>query len=331
METLFIGSTRRGWLALQALHEAGARLVGVIGLAQANHETENYENRIEQWSVERGIPHIRALSLKDPRLTSLIQSELKPRVIFVVGCRQMLPDSIYKFPPQGTFALHDSLLPHYRGFAPLNWSILNGDKETGVSLFRLTEAVDAGEVMGQERISIGPDETAGEVYQKVCESTVSLIKKHFRPISQGTAHGVAQPSGPVTFSCARSPEDGLIDWSQSTRSIYNQIRALSRPYPGAFTYSGTRKLIIWKAALPAETPDFAGRIAGRIVAIRKDGVDVLTGDGVLTLKEAQFEGENPRELSEIFRSVRAKLGLDVNELLTRIHQLEQQLAGRSSP
>src|SRR5262249_15375446 len=147
--------------------------------------------------------------------------------------RILIPEKIYQLPPRGTLAIHDSLLPEYRGFAPLNWSILNGEDHLGLTLFYVSESMDGGDIVAQKRIQIGPDDSAPAIYDRVCQATTVLILETYPLLAAGTAPRSSQDYSKGTFTCARTPADGLIDWDLSTRAIYNRIRALTHPYPGA--------------------------------------------------------------------------------------------------
>ncbi len=175
MNILFIGGTKRGYLTVKALLEQGARVAGIVSLMQDAHEVERFEQPIEQLAQAHNVPHYLSKALKERDYRKLIAAEIKPDVAFVVGCRILLPESIYGIPRLGTLAVHDSLLPNYRGFAPLNWAVLNGEKQTGVTLFYLDERMDGGDIVGQRAVSIPPTATAAEVYENICTQTVGLV------------------------------------------------------------------------------------------------------------------------------------------------------------
>jgi methionyl-tRNA formyltransferase len=327
MKVLFIGSTKRGYLALKALAEAGADIVGVISLRQDEHETERCEGPFAQLAAELGAPLHETKWMNDRDYVDLIRNHWQPDIAFVVGCRLRLPREIYTAPPAGTLAVHDSCLPQYRGFAPLNWAILNGADHTGVTLFYVTDAIDGGNIVADERVPIGPDDTAAEVYERVCAATATLLREAYPLLAAGRAPRQSQDDAQATYTCPRVPADGLIDWSAGTIPIYNQVRALTRPYPGAFTYLGTQRLTVWRAVPVRSPPRYVGRIPGRVVALERSGgtVDVLTGDGVLRLHEVQLAGGDPEPAAAVIRSIRATLGVRVPDLVEHIADLERRL------
>lgn len=328
MRTLFIGGTKRGYLTLKALLDHNAQVVGIICLEQDEHEIERYEEPIKRLAEQYNIPCYQTKWMKDQDYSKIVSLDIQPDIALVVGCRILIPKEIYEIPHLGTLAVHDSYLPEYRGFAPLNWAILNGEDHMGVSLFYLGELMDGGDIVGQKRTPIGPDDTAPEVYERVCQATADLALEAYPLLAKGQAPRIKQDYSVGTFTCSRTPTDGIIDWNKSTRAIYNQIRALTWPYPGAFTFYQGRKLLVWKARLIPTCPNYVGRIPGRVVSVsQSDGsVNVLTGDGVLQIFEVQLAGEGKVPAARVITSVRVALGVSVEELLERIRVLEEQVA-----
>src|SRR5437588_769461 len=329
MNILFIGGTRRGYLTLKALLQSGATVSGVISLIQDEHESERFEEAIKVLAEANGIVHYQTKAMKDRDYGRLLADEIRPDVALVVGCRVLIPKSLYSIPPLGMLAVHDSLLPSYRGFAPLNWALINGEQQTGVTLFHLDERMDGGDIVGQRTIAISPSDTAPEVYQRVCTETVALVLDACRLLSEGRAPRTAQHYDAGSFTCSRIPADGAIDWSLPTTTIYNLIRALCFPYPGAFTFYGAEKLFIWSAIPVDADRRYVGRIPGRVVAIAASTghADVLTGDGILRLLEVQREGYVKTPAATVIRSVRSTLGLRSVDLYARMQLLEQQVEG----
>jgi methionyl-tRNA formyltransferase len=169
------------------------------------------------------------------------------------------------------------------------------------------------------------------VYERVCQATVDLIVELYPLLASGTAPRRPQLEEAGSVACRRTPEDGSIDWTKTTSEIFNLIRGLTSPYPGAFTFYEGRRVTIWQAQ-PVERPaQYVGRIAGAVAGISKaDGyVDVLTGDGVLRILEVQFEGEHRTTASSVIASMRGKLGLDPIDLMKRIQALETLLEQRA--
>jgi methionyl-tRNA formyltransferase len=324
VKTLFIGGTKRGYQTLTALVAHGANIVGIISLRQDEHEKERFEEPIRGVAEAHGIPLYETRWLKDRNYPDIVARELQPDLIVVVGCRILLPREVYEIPPRGTVAVHDSLLPEYRGFAPLNWAIINGEDHTGVTLFYLNESMDCGDIVAQARVPIGPAETAPQVYERVCQATIDLVIEAYPRLADGTAPRRPQHEHEGSVTCRRTPDDGLIDWNGSTAGIANLIRGLTSPYPGAFTFHDGKRLTIWRAEIVEPAPRYVGRIAGAVVGISKAQgyVDVLTADGVLRLWEVEREGTGRTAAATVVTSIRAKLGLDAMDLLKRLQALE---------
>jgi methionyl-tRNA formyltransferase len=324
LRTLFMVGTRRGYLTLKGAIEAGIDICGVISFRQHEHESDRYEGRILAAAQEAGIICYETALLRDRDYASIIRTELKPDIAYLVGVRVMIPSLLYDGIAHGAFAVHDSLLPKYRGFAPLNWAILNGERETGVSLFRLCGGVDEGPIVAQQAVEIGETESAPDVYERVCKATVDVVLETHRRASLGAVAELQQCHEDASYTCSRTPSDGLINWAGSTRAIFNQIRALTAPYPGAFTYYQNHKLFLWKAEIVENPPRYVGRVPGRVVRLdpQSGAVDVLTGDGILRVAQVSYD-LNATCATNIVRSVRDTLGVDLPSLMARVEKLER--------
>ncbi len=332
MKTLFIGSTKRGYLTLKALLEKKITVVGIISLEQDKHEVERYEAPIRELAAAHRVPIWETKWMKDRDYAGIIRNELKPDIALVVGCRILLPTEVYTIPPRGSLAVHDSFLPEYRGFAPLNWSIINGENHTGVSLFHLTEETDGGDIVARKKIPFGKDETAIQVYERVITETVDMVLKAWPLLAKNKARRLKQNYQTGSITCSRTPPDGCIDWNKSTKEIYDLVRALTKPYPGAYTFFGGKKLMVWGAKPGPKKPVYVGRIPGRVVGVSAENghIDVLTCDGVLRITEVQVEGaETSLPASQVIKSVKATLGLNPMELLEEIRRLSALLPHKS--
>ena len=324
MRILFIGGTKRGYLTLKALVENGSDLVGIVSLKQEDHEVERYEGPIKTLSEQYSIPLFETKWMKELDYAALIRGQIKPDVALLIGCRILVPKEVYEIPPLGTLAVHDSLLPEYRGFAPLNWAILNGESQTGVTLFYVSELMDGGNIVGSKTVAIGPHDTAPQVYECICQATIELVLEAHPLLAQGTAPRIRQDYSKGSFTCTRNPSDGLIHWENATNAIYNQVRALTYPYPGAFTYYNGKRMVVWKAEALHNPPTYVGRIPGRVVRVSRHdgGADVLCGDGVLRLLEVQLKGQEREAAANVIESVRVTLGVSLAEMVDRIEVLE---------
>jgi len=211
-------------------------------------------------------------------------------LILVVSWRYMIPPSVYNKARYGTFVFHDSLLPKYRGFSPTVWAIINGENQTGVTLFEIAEKVDEGDIIDQIAIPIHPEDTISNVIENVTEGYLNLLKRNYIKLIDGSAFRIPQNHLNATYTCKLTPEDFEINWTENSRKIFNLIRAVSKPYPGAYTFLNGKKIKIWGARLLIDFPNYVGRIPGRVAECRPgQGTVVLTGDSAMLLSEVQFE------------------------------------------
>ena len=230
-------------------------------------------------------------------------------LLFAVSWRYVIAPQIYQRARQGAFAFHDSMLPEYRGFAPTVWSVINDRDYTGVSLFWMAEQFDAGDLVDQERVSFGPDEVIADILERVSDTYLVVLERCMPAIVKGTAARSVQDHSLASYTCKRLPSDNGIDWTWPSRRIYNLIRAVSKPYPGAFTTVGARRLYIWDARPQAAACRYVGVIAGRVVNIGPSGVSVLAGDGVaLVLTRVQLEGADVVHAAEVLTRLNQTLG-----------------------
>jgi methionyl-tRNA formyltransferase len=230
-------------------------------------------------------------------------------LMFAVSWRYLIPAKVYRQPRLGTFVFHDSLLPSYRGFSPTVWSIINGETQTGVTLFQIADNVDEGDIVAQQSIPIGPDDTIAIVMEQVTQGYLSLLEQNLDKLLSGCAARLPQEHSLATYTGKRLPEDNRIEWSAPTEHIYNLIRAVSKPYPGAYTDLCGRRLRVWGAKRLVNQRRYIGSIPGRAVEIHPgEGVVVLTGDGSLLLTEVQLEGGEIVCASKLIKSLSHTLG-----------------------
>jgi|SRR5919108_4608695 methionyl-tRNA formyltransferase len=230
-------------------------------------------------------------------------------LLLLVNWRWLVPASLYRQPRQGAFVFHDSLLPAYRGFSPTCWAIINGEATTGATLFAIADDVDAGDIIGQQQVAIGPDDTVMTVMGRVTEAYLRLLEMHLEELLAGTAAPRPQEHGKATYACKRTAEDNRIDWAAPTLVIHNLVRAVTHPYPGAFTSLEGRRLRVWSSRRDLEPRNYRGRIPGAVVGFGQAGeAAVLTGDGVLILDCVQLEDGPAVRPAEVFSSLGVRLG-----------------------
>jgi methionyl-tRNA formyltransferase len=214
--------------------------------------------------------------------------QLQPGVIYSFYYRNLLPDQVLKLAAKGAYNVHGSLLPQYRGRVPVNWMIINGETAGGVTLHHMVARADAGDIVGQRAVTIADDDTALSLYRKLIPEAAALIREFHPLIVTGRAPRRPQDLGAGSYYGKRRPEDGRIDWNWPARRIYNLVRALTHPYPGAFGFLAERKLLVWEAQIGKETGCY--QLPGRVINFANDGVEIATGAGTIVIRRAQLEG-----------------------------------------
>ena len=230
-------------------------------------------------------------------------------LLFAVSWRYMIPEHLYSRARLGAFVFHDSLLPEYRGFAPTVWAVVNGSDHTGATLFHIADEIDSGDIVDQERVPIDRDDAIADVMDRVTGAYLRLLERNLASLIAGTAARRPQDPAGATYTCRRTPDDNYIDWRRNTSDIYNLIRGVTWPYPGAYTFLNGRILRIWRARMPELPQSWVGRIPGRVVAFREnEWARVLTGDGALDLMEVQLQDGPPVCAGSILNSLNITLG-----------------------
>jgi len=276
---LFFGYSEVGYQCLDFLLQRGENVVALF-----THE-DNPNEKI--WfktpalaAREKGIPVFTPEKIGTPEWMERIAA-LRPDLILSVYYRNMIGTKILALAPLGAFNLHGSLLPKYRGRAPINWAVLHGEPRIGMSLHRMVKAPDAGAVVDQEGVDLGPRDTAEQAFRKVLPCARTIFERQIDALLAGTARETPQDESQATYFGGRKPEDGRIDWTKSSREIFNLIRAVTDPYPGAFTDIGPARLMVWWAE--PDSPATQGRRGqpGEVLSLAP--LVVATGDGALEL------------------------------------------------
>jgi methionyl-tRNA formyltransferase len=236
-----------------------------------------------------GVP-VYTVEPRDGDEVERIIAGIAPDLIFSFYYRKMIPERILDLARLGAYNMHGSLLPRYRGRAPLNWAIIHGERETGVTLHVMVKAADAGDMIDWQTVAIGPEDTAGEVAKRIPAAAVAIVARQIEALKAGTAPRHKQDESKVSYFGIRRPEDGCIDWSQSTRQVADFVRALTVPFPGAFTMLRDRKLMVWRLAI-AEGFGVPGEVISMAPLL------VATRDGAVELLHFGFEGEGETEAS----------------------------------
>jgi methionyl-tRNA formyltransferase len=302
---LFLGS-RRGFAVLKKLIAANANIIGIICLVEDPHE-DQYHPKVGALATEHSIPVFYSTDVKPSAYADVLR-KAQPDIVFAIGWRYIINQEAYRIPPLGTLIIHDSLLPKYRGFAPMNWAIINGETQTGVTLFHIAEGVDCGPIVDQLATTIEINDTAKTVDEKIIKLYEEIIIKNLPGLASGNVRSIPQDEALATYTCKRTPEDGEINWNNSAKQIYNLIRGLTHPFPGAYTTLRGKRIIIWNAELPEKAEKYIGNIPGRIIGKKSEAIEVLTGEGVLRLTHLQYSDEEEKSAMDIPISVKDTLG-----------------------
>lgn len=305
MRLVFMGTPDFAVASLSALVEAGFDVVGVVTAADkpAGRGQKLQESAVKQYAVEKGIKVLQPLKLKDPEFINELKA-LNADLQVVVAFR-MLPEVVWDMPAKGTINLHGSLLPQYRGAAPINHAIINGEKESGVTTFFLKHEIDTGDVIFSASVPIGDATTAGELHDQLMNVGAELLVKTVKAIEEGNYEEQPQPQheelkhAPKIFK-----ENCLIDWNQPARTIYNMIRGLS-PYPTAFTRLNDKTLKVFRAELEEKE---TGISPGGFLSDGKTFIKFAAKDGFIKLTDLQYEGKKRMSTEEFLRGYRIESG-----------------------
>ena len=285
----FIGCVAEGHRTLEGLLERGERVAAAFTFHPDKAATVSGAVRWEELTGRYGVPLHYVTSINDPEPVAALRA-LRPDVAFCVGWTQLLGREILDTPRLGCLGFHASLLPYYRGRAPVNWALINGETVTGNTLMLLDEGVDTGDIVAQRAIPITDTDTCATVYDKVAESELDMLDEVLPMIHVGAMPRRAQDHDRATVVGRRRASDGVIDWGRSTTQLDRWVRALTHPYPGAFTTLGGSQLFIWAAHPAADVP--ARFLAPGRLRFDSVGNRLLagTGDGALVLDVVQYDG-----------------------------------------
>ncbi|WP_120274992.1 methionyl-tRNA formyltransferase [Mangrovibacterium diazotrophicum] len=306
LRIVFMGTPDFAVASLKALVEGGYNIVGVITVPDkpAGRGRQLQQSAVKQYAVEQGLHVMQPEKLKNPEFLAELEA-LKADLQVIVAFR-MLPEVVWSMPRLGTFNLHGSLLPQYRGAAPLNWAVMNGDKETGVTTFLLSHEIDTGAILFHEKITIGEDDTVGDIHDRLMEIGAGLVVKTVDALAEGNYTAVAQDDIQVE-SLRPAPkifkEDCKIDWNKPAVEVRNLIRGLS-PYPAAWTelVDGKGKVLSLKI-FRAEIEPAEGLTPGMVETDGKTNFKIAAADGWLTISDLQLSGKKRMAVDDFLRGI----------------------------
>ena len=308
MHIVLLCATNRGYRFTETLFDIGQGHRFTVFSFQETAWEPRYFADIKQLAHDRGHQFMEARNVAHPKWDGFWENN-SVDLILMVSWRYMVPASVFQRARLGAYVFHDSLLPKYRGFSPTVWSIRNGENTTGVTLFQAVEDLDAGDIVDQRPVTIGACDSVADVMERVTSSYLDIVSDNFSSLLSGNFEKSPQNHDEATYTCKWTPEDGLIDWNDTSKAIFDLIRATSKPYPGAYTYMRKRKLTVWSADFPATPRQYVSSAPGRVVEVRRGiGSLVLTGEGCILLMTVQFEGEPVMNASEALNSLSQTLG-----------------------
>lgn len=295
LRIVFMGTPDFAVPSLQILVQNGYKVVGVVTATDkygGRGKKQLLESPVKKYAVEQGIPVLQPKNLKSPEFQEELRA-LNANLQVVVAFR-MLPEAVWDMPEHGTFNLHGSLLPRYRGAAPINWAVINGDTETGVTTFFIRHEIDTGDVLFQEKMPIGPNETAGEVHDRMMLLGAETVLKTVKAIASGDYHLQKQDDALATKAPKLFRETCEIDFDQPVEKVHNFVRGLS-PYPAAWTTLDGKQLKVLRAHYEKADTDAQ---PGTFISDNKSWIKVAAADGWLVVTELQLQGRKRMKTSD---------------------------------
>jgi methionyl-tRNA formyltransferase len=280
---VFLGAVHEALPALHAILRSDVELAAIVTPPQARAAALSGFVDLESVAVEHRVPLVRTADANDPATVDLL-TRLAPDLLIAVGWTRLLGDRLLALPRRGCLGFHASLLPRHRGRAPVNWAILRGETKTGNTMLMLAPGADTGDIVDQSPVTIGPEDTCATVYARVAEAGAQMLVDHLPAVLNGTAPRRRQVDDDADLLPRRTAAMGITDWSRSAREIHDWIRALTSPYPGAFSVLSGQVVRLWRTVLPGPAEPAAP--PGVVVGVEGDAVRVGTGDGSVLVTEA---------------------------------------------
>ncbi len=264
---------------------------------------------VKEIALAAGIPVYQPEKIREPKWIEVLRN-LRPDVIVVVAFGQIIPEEILKLPSGGCINVHASLLPKYRGAAPIQWAVINGERESGVTTMRMNAGLDTGDMIMREIVTLAPDETGGSLFDRLSAVGASLLLKTLEAISDGTAQYERQPQeSPTPYAAMLTKKDGRVDWTKSAAEIERLIRGLN-PWPSAYTTYRGKTLKLWAAEVcdDMERENCTELQAGTAAEITKTTLKIQTGKGLLSILELQLEGKKRMPIDAFLRGYPIEAG-----------------------
>ncbi|MDO5156762.1 MAG: methionyl-tRNA formyltransferase [Eubacteriales bacterium] len=296
----FIGSKELGFSVLKKLFQLNSESIVACITYDDRDDTRSYYDEYCSFCEKEKIP---IFILSKAREMNKVISDIKPDLCFVLGWYYLIDQEVIDSVPMGFIGVHNSLLPKYRGFAPLVWTMINGEKKAGFSLFSFTDKMDEGDIWATGEVEIASDDYISDVIEKINKELLNVLDEVYLLILQDEIKPYKQKNEDPSYGAKRIEEDGLINWNMSATKVYDFIRAQSIPYPGAYTYFNGKKITVWKAKrfdyVYYGTP-------GQMGMFLEEGILVVCGDSKgVVITEVEYEGER-KNIKDIIKSLNVR-------------------------
>lgn len=307
MKVLFMGTPDFAACILDKILEVGHEVIGVVTQPDKpkGRGKEIHFPPVKELALKHQLEIYQPVKVKEPDFIDIVKN-LNPEVIVVAAFGQILPKALLDIPKFGCINVHASLLPKYRGAAPIQYSIIDGEEETGITIMYMDVGLDTGDIIMQRSIPIDREETGGSLHDKLADLGADLLVEALEEIKEGRAKRIPQEDEKATYVRILDKTMGDIDFSQSAVEIERLIRGLN-PWPSAYTNLESKTLKLWRAQVEENKNNFEGE-PGEIVELRKDSFVVLTGEGLLVVKELQLEGKKRMTADAFLRGYPLKIG-----------------------
>ena len=309
MRIVFMGTPDFAVGTLQALVESGKHEIAAV-VTQPDRPKGRGQKMlmtpVKEYALSQGLPVYQPAKVKTPEVIAQLR-ELRPEIIVVAAFGQLLNQELLALPPLGCVNVHASLLPKYRGAAPIHYAILQGEKESGVTIMQMGAGLDTGDMISKIIVPLAADETGGSLFDKLAEAGAKLLIATLPHIFDGTAVYEKQPEeSPTPYAGMITKQMGLMDFSKSAAELERLVRGLN-PWPSAFTFYNGKTLKVWESFV-AESDDLNQAEPGTVVKADKKGIYVACGEGVLVLSQVQLEGKKRMDADAFLRGCRIEAG-----------------------
>ncbi|MGF7048512.1 methionyl-tRNA formyltransferase [Paenibacillus sp. DS2015] len=301
MNIVFMGTPAFAVPSLRMLIKEGYNVVAVVTQPDRPQGRKKVltPTPVKEVALEYGLPVLQPLRMRSPEAVEQL-AMYQPDLIVTAAYGQILPKAVLDMPRFGCVNIHGSLLPKYRGGAPIQRSIINGETVTGITLMYMAEGLDTGDMISQVEVPIENNDTSGSVFEKLSEVGASLLQKELPPLLEGKVTAIPQNDEESTYAPNLKREDEKMDWNRSARELYNQIRGLV-PFSGAFTIWEGEVFKVWEALEPTEPTSECTSVPGTVLKLSSEGIEVATADGSLTLTKVQPSGKKVLEVDSFVR------------------------------